>query len=1184
MASEQSQLLLSFADQMQLGMGADDAAVFAMSNIPKLPTRQALLVLDLQNDFLSADGKLPVLYPPEYVARIKALVPAFRKAGDVIWVRTEFHTARVVNDVAGQGESVVTDDELPSHGHAGDYVKSGLDIDAAAAEADIYSESFAAPVDRVSPLPPSTEMSSRSLSLFQRADSAISVASSAAPGASSTQELFNECFLTPASSEGGGTMDTCCLPGSFGARFAPMVDELIDTTVDQVFTTSYYSAFKAHDLLPLLRGSLVTELFICGVLSNVSVYATALDAARHGYTITLLQDCLGYRSRARHGEAMRLMIELMGADTMTSSELMQELGVHEPPALNSATQSTVVHPNSADGNLASSAMANPGVKPADTISSVLTPDSSAASPGGRSISNESVKARPKPSTSPKAEQLDQVPSMKGPDAALTANSTTQPMQPTAQRQQTAAAISMQSAKPSQPALKSALVAVSERPPDTPEEDPNHASADLNSLPASASGTLPLDQPSQGRRVPRSARLRPPTVLGPGSRIGEGDCSIIHNLLPQPLSDDVFERLRQEVHFRAMHHRGGEVPRLVAVQGEVGEDGSMPVYRHPADESPPLSRFTPVVSRIRDVVQQALKHPINHVLIQYYRDGQDHISEHSDKTLDIMRGSKIANVSIGAQRTMILRSKKAASSTKTIQVGSTASSDQRAEQRSKPGESHPRPAQRIPMPHNSMFVLGLTSNMRLLHGIRPDKRPLTEKSVEEVSYGGQRISLTFRHIGTFLHPRSNTIWGQGARSKERATAGKVVAGGTAETERMLAAFGRENQEAEFDWDDAYGEGFDALDILPARPKLYLCRHNVLNRQVQLHLAECGLDYDELGGDYNNTDTTAGAGVSSFSLSEALANGHNGGGSGTVRFVDGDVGRAECFGALPIIFYLEKYHRGPDGSLGAFGASLSPPEIALTMTRVGQMHELTRAWDRMCHVTTLLPRPASSSSSSASSFFSSASAGSGGGGGGGANTAERLAAEKALHRELATWEERASRFAFIACDSFTVADSAFWPVLHDIVTRWADWDAEFFASLKQYYDRVRRRPSVRQLKLDGDDGDGFGSGGGGGGLYGDGSSGGGEVDSGNDYRDGDGRDSTASTATTTATATATATVAAATEERVVEYQAAGAGDAQKPIINDGSDNREGDDSKNDNDNNNNNDADGTHDDDDDNEAKS
>ena len=38
---------------------------------------------------------------------------------------------------------------------------------------------------------------------------------------------------------------------------------------------------------------------------------------------------------------------------------------------------------------------------------------------------------------------------------------------------------------------------------------------------------------------------------------------------------------------------------------------------------------------------------NHALIQWYRSGLDHISEHSDKTLDIEHGTPVVSVSLGA---------------------------------------------------------------------------------------------------------------------------------------------------------------------------------------------------------------------------------------------------------------------------------------------------------------------------------------------------------------------------------------------------------------------------------------------------------------------------------------------------------------------------------------------------------
>jgi len=261
----------------------------------------------------------------------------------------------------------------------------------------------------------------------------------------------------------------------------------------------------------------------------------------------------------------------------------------------------------------------------------------------------------------------------------------------------------------------------------------------------------------------------------------------------------------------MFHRGGEVPRLVAVEGEVAEDGSYPIYRHPSDESPPLSPFTPTIALIREHVQKVLNHPVNHVLIQLYRSGKDHISEHSDKTVDVVRGSNIVNVSIGAQRVMTLRLKK--DKTAVLPEVSASSSQDLS---SSEVQTHnnipgiPRASQRIPLPHNSMFVMGPETNAKWLHGINPDNRLITIKSPEEQSEQGNRISLTFRHVGTFLTKDATRIWGQGAKKKKKEEAGLVLHD-TEETQRMLYAFGDENQKPNFDWEAAYGVGFDVLHL-------------------------------------------------------------------------------------------------------------------------------------------------------------------------------------------------------------------------------------------------------------------------------------------------------------------------------------------------------------------------------------
>ncbi|KAF8907059.1 hypothetical protein CPB84DRAFT_1769389 [Gymnopilus junonius] len=278
------------------------------------------------------------------------------------------------------------------------------------------------------------------------------------------------------------------------------------------------------------------------------------------------------------------------------------------------------------------------------------------------------------------------------------------------------------------------------------------------------------------RVPKTP------VLGVGDELGSGDSYLVTNMLPPELADVAFENMKTEVKWNTMHHRGGDVPRLVAVEGEVREDGSFPVYRFPSDESPPLLPFSPTVALIREHVQKVLNHPVNH----------DYISEHSDKTIDVVRGSYIVNVSLGAQRTMILYAKKDRASRP---PGSSSPDAAAAETPGVAGSGNhpgtPRASQRIPLPNNSMFVMGLETNAKWRHAINHDNRSLRTKSPEE------------QHIGTFISKDESRIWGQARKGRRRRMRGKV--------HKLLLAFGDENQQSKFDWEAAYGCGFDVLHM-------------------------------------------------------------------------------------------------------------------------------------------------------------------------------------------------------------------------------------------------------------------------------------------------------------------------------------------------------------------------------------
>jgi len=268
-------------------------------------------------------------------------------------------------------------------------------------------------------------------------------------------------------------------------------------------------------------------------------------------------------------------------------------------------------------------------------------------------------------------------------------------------------------------------------------------------------------------------------------LGAGDSAIHYGVLSPELAATALATLGHEIPWRTMHHRGGVVPRELSIQGTVAGDVE-PLYRHPADEQPPLTPWTPTADAIRREVSAFLEQPLNHGLIQRYADGQSFINPHADKTLDVARGTAIVNLSLGATRTLLLRPK---------------------------GRDRDGELRRIALPHNSLFVLGWETNRRFVHGIRHDRRADAEKRADELAEGGMRISLTLRTIATFRRLRDGRLFGQGARAKTEAdlAGGSPSADDLEEATAMLEAFGQENRDPEFAWQDHYGAGFDALNF-------------------------------------------------------------------------------------------------------------------------------------------------------------------------------------------------------------------------------------------------------------------------------------------------------------------------------------------------------------------------------------
>jgi hypothetical protein len=231
-------------------------------------------------------------------------------------------------------------------------------------------------------------------------------------------------------------------------------------------------------------------------------------------------------------------------------------------------------------------------------------------------------------------------------------------------------------------------------------------------------------------------------------------------------DSIFSDLNDEIAWRGdITHRGGTLPRLFALQADI-VDGKTPRHTKSTDQNPPVNQFTPTVELVRQTLQKRFNVTLNHCIMQLYRDGEDHITEHSEKTLDLAEGSCIVNYSAGACREITFRSKVTNASGK-------------------------REKYVLPLSNDSALFLDLHTNRHYRHAVRRDRR------MPDV---GPWINMAFRHVATFYRNVNETqieLYGQGA--PKNGSQGMT-------TKELYEAWGRENLTMDWDWETLYGRGY------------------------------------------------------------------------------------------------------------------------------------------------------------------------------------------------------------------------------------------------------------------------------------------------------------------------------------------------------------------------------------------
>jgi len=117
-----------------------------------------------------------------------------------------------------------------------------------------------------------------------------------------------------------------CVQGTHGADFHPAMEEVdLDAVVDvgQGRNDQGYSGFEKSELARILRESDVDEVYVCGLATDYCVRASAIDACREGFDVTVVEDAVRGVD-VNPGDSERAFADMRdaGARIATSDEVL----------------------------------------------------------------------------------------------------------------------------------------------------------------------------------------------------------------------------------------------------------------------------------------------------------------------------------------------------------------------------------------------------------------------------------------------------------------------------------------------------------------------------------------------------------------------------------------------------------------------------------------------------------------------------------------------------------------------------------------------------------------------------------------------------------------------------------------------------------------------------------------------
>lgn len=493
--------------------------------------RSALLIIGLQNEFLDPETGRCVMVAmdagvPSFVDKLKTFVPSFRdRDGDVIWVRSEYQKPRDFIDPRNDETVLIISDDSDSD--------SGADGDG---EKGIIKEEKLKGVKGARPP--------------LRTDAFLAVESDHPP----------------------------CAPATPASEFHPSIQASIVSPPDRIMVKTWFSAFKETSLLQTLRGRFISDLYICGVITNVCILATAADAAKHGFNVFVMPDCLGYRNLVAHQQSLRVMVDDYGVEEVSSGQLIngweKEIRKKKLKAESKDIASSKGPPLGAISFSKEELVKMvAGIKMGEVVGRLGGVAEQDGEENKEEASNDLLNCTPLIAVDPLvafSEEYSNTTLRK----ALVQRNALRGGGPEAE-----AARKHKTERDTEKAGRTGKVKNSDHV-EGGKKDEGEEGGGRGKKPREHRKKKSHASKDSGRAkdAPRNV-ITPSTkfdsrapVMKAGDVLGEGDSKLVDSILPGFLADSAFDKLKKEVIWRTMYHRGGEVPRMVAVEGDIDADG------------------------------------------------------------------------------------------------------------------------------------------------------------------------------------------------------------------------------------------------------------------------------------------------------------------------------------------------------------------------------------------------------------------------------------------------------------------------------------------------------------------------------------------------------------------------------------------------------------------------------------